>query len=124
MQTDEIPRRDWVAYLTAFSAIHQGWLVSLELLAPELGVQSEVLNAPLLGVSAELRDDGVVIVTVARSPREHITHFVPDVAHIWVERTEEGADAALCFQSVDGTKTILRFRAAVLPETVDGLARL
>ena len=37
-----------------------------------------------------------------------------------IERADDGADAALEIESVHGTRTILRFRVAALPETVDG----
>jgi hypothetical protein len=43
------------------------------------------------------------------------------VTRIYLERTNDGADAALQIESADGTKAILRFRATALPETVDGV---
>jgi hypothetical protein len=42
---------------------------------------------------------------------------------IYLERTDDGADVALRIDSADGSATILRFRAAVLPEAVDGIVR-
>jgi len=50
-----------------------------------------------------------------------ITHTIQAPSHLWVERTDAGADAALATESADGAKTILRFRTAALPETVDGI---
>ena len=124
MQTIEIPREDWVRQLNEFTNIHEGWLVSLDILSPELGAQPAIDNLPLLGVSADHIDhDGTIVVSVAGSASEHFTHIIEDVARIYVEHTNDGADAALEIESTDGTKTILRFRVAALPETVDGLAR-
>ena len=53
----------------------------------------------------------------------HITPAVRGVTRVTVERTVEGADAALPVDSADGTRTVLRFRTPGWPETVDGLVR-
>lgn len=122
MQTVEIAREAWAQRLNEFAAIHAGWLVSLDVLSPEIGAQPEIRNLPLIGVSSDLIDhDGTIAVFVARSASEHLTHVVHAVRRIYVERTDDGADAALQMESADGSRTILRFRAAVLPETVDGV---
>lgn len=123
MQTVEIPREAWVHKLNEFTRIHEGWLVSLDVLAGDLGAQPQVNNLPLLGVSADPIDhDGRIAVSVARSASEHFTRIIEAVTGIQIERTDDGADAALQIETADGTRTILRFRAAVLPETVDGVA--
>ena len=124
MQTFEIPREAWVHRLNEFTTIHEGWLVSLDVLGPEIGAQPEIDNLPLPGVSADRVDhDGTIAVSVARSATEHFAHIIHAVTRIYIERTDDGADAALQIESVDGTKTIVRFRAAALPETVDGIVR-
>ena len=122
MQTVEIPREAWARRLNEFTTIHEGWLVSLDVLGAELGAQPEIDNLPLLGVSADRIDhDSTIVVSVARSASEHLTHIIEGVTRIYIERTDDGADAALLIESGDGTKTILRFRATALPETVDGV---
>jgi hypothetical protein len=124
MQTIEIPREAWVQHLDEFTTIHEGWLVSLDVLGPDLGAQPELHNLPLLGVSADRIDhDGTIAISVARSATEHFTHVVHGVTRIQVGQTDDGADAALQIESGDGTRTIMRFRATALPETVDGLVR-
>lgn len=124
MRTLEIPREAWVNRLNEFTIIHEGWLVSLDVLGPEIGAQPEVDNLPLLGVSADrVNHDGTVAVSVSRSATEHFTHVIHAVTRIYIERTDDGADAALQIESADGSTTILRFRAAALPETVDGIAQ-
>ena len=123
MQTVEIPREAWVHKLNEFTRIHEGWLVSLDVLAGDFGAQPQIDNLPLLGVSADRIDhDGTIAVSVARSASEHFTRIIEAVTGIQIERTDDGADAALQIETADGTRTILRFRAAVLPETVDGVA--
>ena len=124
MRTVEIPREEWVQRLNEFTAIHEGWLVSLDVLGPKIGAQPEIRSLPLLGVSADWIDhDATIAVSVARSATEHLDHIVHAVTRICVERTDDGADAALQIESADGTRTILRFRVAALPETVDGILR-
>ena len=123
MLTVEIPREAWVEQLNEFTAIHEGWLVSVDVLAPEIGAQPEIVNLPLLAVSADRIDhDGAIAVSVL-SATEHLTHMIHGVTRIYIERADDGADAALEIESVDGTRTILRFRVTALPETVDGIGR-
>ena len=124
MRMVDIPRDEWAQRLNEFTAIHEGWLVSLDVLGPAIGGQREVRNLPLLGVSADRIDhDATIAVSVARSATEHFGHIVHAVTRIAVERTDNGADAALQIESADGTRTILRFRVTALPETVDGIVR-
>jgi hypothetical protein len=124
MQTFEIPPAVWADRLDEFTNIHDGWLVSIDVLNPDLGAQPEVQDLPLLGISADRIDEnGNISISVARSRTEHHTHIIQHPTHVYLERTDEGADAALAVESADGTKTIVRFRAAVLPETVDGVPR-
>ena len=125
MRTAEIPRNEWTQTLDEFTAIHEGWLVSLDVLGPAIGAQLEINNLPLLGVSAGRIDadhDNTISISAAREGAGHITHTIHAVTRIHIERTDEGADVALAIESADGTTTILRFRAVVLPETVDGIA--
>lgn len=122
MRTVEVPREAWTSTLDEFSAIHEGWLVSLDVLGPSIGAQPEVNNLPLLGVSADrAKHDGTITISAGRSAAEHITHTIHAPWRVYIERREDGADVALQIESADGTKAILRFRVAALPETLDGI---
>jgi hypothetical protein len=123
MRTNEIPRADWSRVMDEFSAAHDGWLVSLDILSPDIGAQPDLTDLPLVGVTFEDLRAGTVTISAGRSAVPEITHTIQAPSHIWVERTDAGADAALAIESADGVKTILRFRTAALPETVDGIAR-
>jgi hypothetical protein len=125
MQTIEIPREAWAARLEEFTAAHRGWLTSVDVLDPALGAQPEIDKLPLIGVAAEQAHGGPVSIRISagRSPVEYITHAIEAPSRIYVERREDGAELALEIESADGTKTILRFRVAALPETVDGIPR-
>jgi hypothetical protein len=123
MKTIEIARNDWPKALDAFNGVHQGWLVSLDILSAELGAQPEVKDLPLIGITVEPDDEAAVMVAVGRSPADHITHSIHAPVHIWLERTDAGADAALQIESMDGTKAIVRLKTPALPETVDGVGQ-
>jgi hypothetical protein len=117
MYTDEIPRNAWVRSLNEFTSAHEGWLVSLDVLGAELGAQPEIDKMPLLGISADRADDdGTVAVSVARSASAHYTRIIEGVTRIYIQRTDDAAEAALQIESADGTKTIVRVRAPVLSQ--------
>ena len=122
MQTIEVPGVRWTQELNAFNAIHDGWLVSLDVLDPQLGAQPQFHDLPLVGITYEAEHAPAMTITAGRG-FDFVTHVVPSPARLWIERSEEGADAALEIESGDGSRYLLRFRAAVLPETVDGLVR-
>jgi hypothetical protein len=125
MQTIEVARSDWMRTLDEFSSLHEGWLVSLELLAPELGVQPQIRDLPLRGVTAEPRPDGgVITIAAARADGEQITHIIQRPTHVRIERTNDGADVALQIESLDGEAAILRFKTVARPDTVDGMPRV
>ena len=121
-RTTEIPSADWMSALNAFSAAHEGWLVSIEVLSAGLGAQPAVINLPLVGVTFGSSDDSVTM-TVGRNRGGHLTHVIQAPRRIAIERNERGADMALAVDAADGARTLLRFRKAVLPETVDGVYR-
>jgi hypothetical protein len=53
MRTIELPRATWVDRLNAFTIAHEGWIASVEVFGPEIGAQPEIVNLPLIGVSAD-----------------------------------------------------------------------
>jgi len=121
MQTVDVPNESWPQTLNEFTSTHEGWLVSLDVLNPEMGAQPEISELPLVGIWADQIDhDRSITVSAARSAGEHISHTIRDARRVQIERTDEGADAALAVESGDGTKTILRFRSAGRPDVIDG----
>jgi hypothetical protein len=93
-------------------------------IAPGSRPQREVENLPLLGLSCDRpAHDDTLTISVSWSRSEHLTHIVPSVARLSIEQSVAGADAALWADASDGTRTVLRFRVAAPPETVDGLVR-
>ena len=122
MRTLEIPARDWTRALDDFSAMHDRWLVSVDLLSPTLGAQPQIHDLPLLGVTAESSARDSTITIAAGSPEAgHIEHVIHAPTRVRLERTNEGADVALEIESADGTAAILRFKTIVASELVDGV---
>jgi hypothetical protein len=121
--TTDIPRTQWSDALKEFSAMHEGWLVSIDVLSDAIGAQPEVVDVPLLGADFEPAGDGLVTVAAARSADDHVTHTIQAPRHIWMTRDDSGAVVALEIDSADGTRALVRFRVPALPETVDGVAR-
>jgi hypothetical protein len=115
METVEILRNEWVPRLNEFTAMHDGWLVSIDVLGADIGAQPSIVNLPLIGVSADRSTrDRTVCVSVARSRVAHLTHIIPGVSHVFLTRLHNGADAAVEIVSRDGVRTILRCRAPAL----------
>lgn len=124
MRTIDVPQRDWTRTLDQFSAVHDGWLVSLEVVGPLLGAQPQIRELPLRGITAETGSpDPVITIAAAQADGEQITHIIHAPTQVQIERTNEGADVALQIRSGDGTASILRFRTVALADSVDGIRR-
>jgi uncharacterized protein DUF5335 len=116
MQTVEVPQREWGHALDMFSVLHEGTLVSLDLIGPTLGVQPQIRELPFRGVTAESGSRGPsIIISAAGSDGEHITHLISSPTHVRIERSNDGADVALQIESEDGLSAILRFRPVLAP---------
>ena len=124
MKTQEIPRAEWPAFLDSFTSRYKEWLIDLEVFGTEIGSQMEAEGLPFEGITAELGNGkpDMIEIMLGTDPDDHITHSITAPSQVSVEKTEEGADAALAIKASDGTTTLLRFRAVVLPEMVDSIA--
>jgi Family of unknown function (DUF5335) len=115
METFEIPRNEWVPRLNEFTAMHDGWLVSLDVLGRDIGAQPSIVNLPLIGVSSDRSSrDGTISISVARSRAAHFTHIITGVSHVFLTRVHDRADAGVEIVSRDGVRTILQCRAPAL----------
>jgi len=120
--TIEIPRASWRRELAAFSAAHQDWLISVEIVSRDFGTQPSFDGLPLVGVTYEPLDHGAIVVAAGRSAHAHVTHVVRGPTHMRIVPTETGAEAALEIDATDGTRTVVRLRAAALRDTADSVA--
>lgn len=123
MKTKEIPKNEWPKFFDSFSRQHEGWLVTLEILGPDIGAQIEEHDLAFEGIVDEwdeVRGNQIVIMTGVQ-PEDHLTHSISRPTQVRLEQTDERADAALEIKSADGVIALLRFRSALLPEMVDGV---
>jgi len=118
----EISRAEWPRFLDEFSRAHAGWLVTVEERDPGRGPRELAREVPLSGISAELsRGEPRDVTVIAGSGDVEWTHRIEAPARLRVHRTPEGAEEGIETESAVGKRTLIRFRSAVLPETVDGM---
>lgn len=122
MKNRQVPHAEWPRFFEGFTRRHQGWLTTVRVVDERLGAQVEARDLPLEGIVVDAESRGPISILLASPSRTNIEHPVQRPEQVWVEMTEQGAEAALEIVSVGGARTILEFRGAVLPEMVDGLA--
>lgn len=121
MSNQEIRRTEWREFFDEFSRAHERWLATVEVFG-DLGAQTVAAELPLVGIVADEPSHGGAVSIVLGRGDETLTHTVARPARVDVERTEEGAEAAVEIESAGGEKTLLRFRSALPPDEIDGRA--
>jgi hypothetical protein len=123
MSTQEIPRDEWTSFFDTFSRQHEERLVTVEVLASDIGAQTEARELPLAGITATLKgsEPDSISIIVGDALEGRLTHTITGPMRVWLERTAEGANAALEIEAADGAKTLLRFRSALPPEMMDSV---
>ena len=118
MQTREIPREQWIKFFDDFSKNHEGWIVTLEVLGPDIGDQEEADRLPLVGVSADVKaHENRIEIIVGGRPDVDVTHFIERPKHIWVKEPRMSGDEVIEVESEDGIKTLLNFHHVRPEET-------
>ena len=108
--TKEIPRIQWIKFFDDFSKQHKGWIVTLEVLGPDIGDQEETAGLPLEGISADLKDrESRIEIMLGGRPDAHATRIINHPKRVWLKEPEEVAHEALDIESEDGTTTLLSF---------------
>lgn len=117
MTVRDVPQSEWCEFVERFSHQHAAWIGCLHGL---------VAGAPVTRIpSVALKS--VTLESDAPDPSVRIT-FVNGVSLCAVRpcvvrvQTDEGAERALEVETVDGGFIRLAFRAAALPEQLDGVA--
>ena len=118
----EIAHHQWTPYLDSFSREHLDWLVTLEVRSRE-GRLMIAEERPLKGVSLDTAE-GVdrAYIQVGGGPDAHLTHIVEQPVRVTFKRSQSGRHEGLEIASANGTITVVRFRSAMKPESVDGIA--
>jgi hypothetical protein len=132
MSQTEIPREQWKTFCDQFTRQHQSWIVNLSV--SDVGISAEIeaeeaeqrmrplsRSAVFHSIAIEPHyGDYTVAIMVGAFPRQ-VPYFVDDPIHLFFRHTEEGAHEGLVIESASGETTLLRFRVAASPETLDGI---
>ena len=122
MANREIPRGQWTAFFDSFSLQHEGWIVRVEV-QHVADSQLLVRALPLVGIAVDLKgsEAGSLLITLGITPEGHWRHRIVAPARVRLKKTHAGAVEAVEIASNGGETTLVQFRSAVLPETVDGI---
>ncbi len=118
----DIAHNQWTAYLDSFSREHLDWLVTVEIRSRE-GRLMVAEERPLKGVSLDWAE-GVdrAYIQVGDGPEAHMTHTVERPVRVTFKQSQSGAHQGLEIATANGTTTVIRFRSAMRPEALDGIA--
>ena len=117
-----VPRSEWKSFFTAFSRAHDGWLVTLEVAAPELGAAVETIERPVAGIGVEGPAGDIGVHTLIGGRAEgHEAHELAGATGVWLEELD-GVEAGLRIVGRGGGMARLFFRVPMHPEEVDGIA--
>jgi hypothetical protein len=108
MSVREIPTREWPAFLDKLGREHRAWLATID-----RGGRVEAREQPLESIAI---DSGIDIRI------GHRAIHIDEPQAVRVEETPEGATQALQIDDATGRRLTLRFRVAVAPGALDGIA--
>jgi hypothetical protein len=114
----DVARDEWAEFLDSFSRQHRAWLATVE--RPASGSFSD--PRPLVAVVPRQDGDGVTAIEIAFGESHGDIVRVDNPIQIRVRKTDDGADRGLDIVDDHGMCTQVRFRAAAVPEMVDGVA--
>ena len=117
--THQIPQEGWQPHFMMLSRQYQGWAVTIELLAGELGVQHAVDGLPLQGISYEKAGSqaGNILIETGDAGTPYETHVVQRPKTVWIAETRPGDEVDLEIESDEGITRLVRiFHRPELPE--------
>ncbi|MFY9556654.1 MAG: DUF5335 family protein [Blastocatellia bacterium] len=121
MPTQEIASYEWLRFFDEFSRLHQGQLVTIEILGLDIGNQVQARDLPLIGITVEPNEVGEdQILIVAGRPEGHVTHTISAPSRVWLKQNEQGEDDVVEVESFTGT-VLVRLPSASESELVDGM---
>jgi Family of unknown function (DUF5335) len=122
MSNVAVPAEEWKEFLDSFTDRHRGWLVRMEIhdLETEETVQSQFMPLHSIELDTEDLNNPRINITVGADDKL-VKHVLFRPSRLILSLSTEGADESLSVQSLN-TSTSIHFRAAVLPDVVDGVA--
>jgi hypothetical protein len=116
-------RDRWPSFLESFSRSHEGWLCSIEIARTPAVPAIKARDMPLIAVSSRQSPNGDYAVSfhVGNRAGPYSTHVMREATRVELETNDLGADEGLRVETADGSVTRIRFRAAAVPESLDGM---
>lgn len=120
----EIPEAEWQEFLTQFSRGHRAWLATVDRADPAARGHVAPVERPLSSVLPEISDRRVLGIEIRfqEDPQARDAIRIDAPVRLRVDETAAGGTRALEIQDESGECTRIRFRAAPLPEALDGIA--
>jgi hypothetical protein len=123
MNSRDIPRVQWPAFLDQFSRTHRAWLATIDSGASAADLQTAVAH-PLRSVTPFVYNDLVVHIDIRFQDddrnRDPLRITAPGTVR--VDETTQGIAQTLEIIDSQGVATRLRFRAAPTADMLDGVA--
>jgi hypothetical protein len=123
MPTEEIPMKQWGQFFDSFSRQHENQLVQFEMFNTENAQQLSSRELRLKSITAEPKANGrkKIIVIVGEDATTGVSQLVRKPSRVLLTQDDIGVDEGIDIES-DNTLFVIRFRSAILPELVDGVA--
>jgi hypothetical protein len=123
MRTREIPPEQWPSICEQLSRIHHGTPANLITISRDLGVQTNVRNLPLMGLTAEPPgcSGRHIELMLGEAPDAHVVHTIERPSHLRVAEWNDDSAAALQIESEDGWVTLLQVgpeREVLAPDAI------
>jgi hypothetical protein len=124
MSAHEVPITRWSEFLDQFSREHRAWLATVDRRRPGSLEHVEAIERPLASVvpHGPTRRIERIEIRFQGDPQTREPIQINDPTVVRVEMTPQGVARGLEIVDGDGECTRIRFRAAPLPEMLDGLA--
>jgi hypothetical protein len=117
LETRLIPAQEWHEFFESFSHRHENWIVYMETFDRETSEQTSSRTLRLKSIATE----GQMIVIVGEDDLNEVSRLVRAPSRVLLTQSKAGADEGIEIDA-DNSLLVLRFRATVLPEVVDGVA--
>lgn len=119
-----IPFGQWQQFCESFTRQHHGWLVSLKQI--DSGAPDGAASIPqfdgyrtLQEVREGSRGDSADIMVTVGEGADEVSFLIEDTVALY-RRTRSEADSGLRIDTGNGMSTLVEFRSAAAPESLDG----
>lgn len=119
-RTFDIPPDEWSRFFEELTQEHRGGVVIIDMNASGSEGRLHLQDVSFEGISLVLNgNEEAVSIVVREDVRKHMTYTVNAPFHVTYEEVG-GVAKSLQVESEDGETTIVKFRSASVPETVQG----